>query len=887
MIVFLFSGWLVSAETETGRAQTNPRVTPNEAERVMQALTGENDADFEALIDPCFVSNGQRICPGTDSDPDAAVTPGSPPQRAVTWLPDVRGELTTSLALEDRIRERLAAGGGQEALADAMRLAALAESGGGAPLLISISLLGDCLYASGRFGEAEVQYRRVLALRLPKSNGGGPGSYMATASLLGKLANVYAAQNNLARAFKLSERAVRLGGDGIDPDGAWVLYNHARLAWRVQRYDEASRYFRRGADLFFNFYGDDSREAAYGLDMAGRLAMQRQDWREAVVLLRRAAAVQQRALDLRRSSQNAEPDERGAYVFTDLAAAAYALAEEQPGERDALLSEAFETAQLANQKTAAAALSQMAARQAKGTGALADLLRHQQDLVAEWHRTNRRLADALLVSNPKERAEDAAALRRRLADQEREIRQTDLRVAADFPGYFDLMKPTPLSLADVQQLLIEGEALVQFAIADNDVFVWAVSKDGASWRKAGLSTSEIAEHVQALRCGLDSEAWDNSRCRELTGKNYTASDEQAGKPLPFDYARAHKLYVALFGTAEDLINGKHLLLMPSGALTQLPFQVLVTAQPKDGDNRSIAWLIRDHPLTVLPAVSSLKALRRVARPSAATRPMIGFGNPLLDGPDSAYAHLAQLARDRTACATTPLGQLGQAAGPHASVAQVETRGGLADVSYLRGQPPLPETADELCAVARDVHADATDIYLGARATEREVKRLSMSGQLARYHIVHFATHGALAGQVTGNNEPGLLLTPPDKPSEEDDGYLTASEIAALKLDADWVILSACNTAAGGAKGAEALSGLARAFFYAQARALLVSHWAVNSDATVKLITGAMGRLANKDIGRAEAMRELMLALIDHGEPAEAHPAFWAPFVVVGNGGTSQ
>ena len=153
--------------------------------------------------------------------------------------------------------------------------------------------------------------------------------------------------------------------------------------------------------------------------------------------------------------------------------------------------------------------------------------------------------------------------------------------------------------------------------------------------------------------------------------------------------------------------------------------------------------------------------------------------------------------------------------------------------------------------------------------------------------MHFATHGALAGQVTGNNEPGLLLTPPDKPSEEDDGYLTASEIAALKLDADWVILSACNTAAGGAKGAEALSGLARAFFYAQARALLVSHWAVNSDATVKLVTGAMGRLANKDIGRAEAVRQAMLALIDHGEPGEAHPAFWAPFVVVGNGGTSQ
>ena len=102
----------------------------------------------------------------------------------------------------------------------------------------------------------------------------------------------------------------------------------------------------------------------------------------------------------------------------------------------------------------------------------------------------------------------------------------------------------------------------------------------------------------------------------------------------------------------------------------------------------------------------------------------------------------------------------------------------------------------------------------------------------------------------------------------------------LKLDADWVILSACNTAAGGA-GAEGLSGLARAFFYAQARTLLVSHWEVISP-TVKLVTGAMSQLvADQTMGRAEAMRQSMLALIDKRTPQEAHPAFWAPFVVVG------
>ena len=177
-----------------------------------------------------------------------------------------------------------------------------------------------------------------------------------------------------------------------------------------------------------------------------------------------------------------------------------------------------------------------------------------------------------------------------------------------------------------------------------------------------------------------------------------------------------------------------------------------------------------------------------------------------------------------------------------------------------------------------------DVWLGNRATEAEIKRLSEAGELTKYRIIHFATHGALAGQLGGNAEPGLILTPPHTATERDDGYLSASEIAALKLDADWVILSACNTAAGSAEGAEALSGLARAFFYAGARALLVSHWAVASNATVKLITGAVVRMASdKRIGRAEAMRQSMLALIDKGEPHEAHPAYWAPFIVVGEG----
>jgi len=98
---------------------------------------------------------------------------------------------------------------------------------------------------------------------------------------------------------------------------------------------------------------------------------------------------------------------------------------------------------------------------------------------------------------------------------------------------------------------------------------------------------------------------------------------------------------------------------------------------------------------------------------------------------------------------------------------------------------LPDTADELCAVARGLKADVNEVRLGARATERELKTLSTAGRLANYRIVHFATHGVLAGQLTGTREPGLILTPPAVATDEDDGYLSAGEIAGLKLDADW------------------------------------------------------------------------------------------------------
>jgi CHAT domain-containing protein len=559
----------------------------------------------------------------------------------------------------------------------------------------------------------------------------------------------------------------------------------------------------------------------------------------------------------------------------------------------------FEAAQWAQASEAANSLVQMAVRSVKGDAVLATLVRERQDLVAEWQGRDAVGMKAISQAPEKRRKDAEAANGTRLAAIDKRISEIDTALKDKFPEYAVLASSVTLPVTDVQALLGSDEALVLFLDTDElkptpeETFIWVVTKSDLRWVRSDLGTSSLQREVAALRCGLDYDGtWGatSSHCTELLNSNYTEVDHRFGKPLPFDLVRAHALYKGLFGQVEDIIQGKHLLIVPSGALTQLPFQVLITEKPAQTaplDFRRMSWLVRNHALTVLPSVSSLKALRQLAKTTHASRALIGFGNPLLDGPDEkdeAYAKLASQARSKQSCPKLAEQRIAALTAEHRGVLPPRLRGGLVNVADVRSQVPLPETADELCAVAHDLGVSGEEVRLGERATETEIKRLSTEGELSKYHLLHFATHGALAGQLGNDSEPGLLLTPPVTSTETDDGYLSASEIAALKLDADWVILSACNTAAGATPGAEALSGLARAFFYAGARSLLVSHWAVDSNSTVKLITKALAIMSSdKSVGRAEAMRRSMLAMIEGGDQKEAHPAYWAPFIVVGEG----
>jgi CHAT domain-containing protein/tetratricopeptide (TPR) repeat protein len=811
----------------------------------------------------------------------------------------------------------------------------------------SLNNLALLLQASGRLGEAVSLVRRALSI---DEKSLGP-EHPDVATDLNSLATMLQATNQhaeagavmrpevaeatnklvellrgprLREAELLYRRALQIDEKSFGPDHptvAIILNNLASLLQADSRFAEAEQHYRRALEIDEKSLGPDHRNVAIRLNNMGLLYGEISDWQSALAFFRRASEI-----IIGHSGTLKEN-------YTELVKAA--LADNRFAFRHHVLvlhradvvdfearEESFQIAQWALQTDAGEALGQMAARFATNHGDLSSLIREQQDLLRD-----RKAADTDLLSAIG--AADSRAIQGRreaLAVIETKLNGITERLRSEFSEYAALASPRPLTISGVQALLKQDEVLIQFldvpsiSRLSEEAFAWVLTQKDARWSKLSMPPSAIAERVMALRCGLDRTSWldasqwpesnDHEKQRKMAQQvrlgrcqNSLAGREAPGAFPPFDLSAAHELYATLLAPFADLIERKRLIIVPSGALTSLPFGVLVTEEPmaafpKDNAGyRDVAWLAVDHAITVLPSVASLSGLRRTAKTSTADQPFIGFGNPLLQGrPDEPEAkERAELSRQWQHCSDIR--------GRHQTVAETDQRrpgvaaydsffrGPYANVIAIRAQPPLPETAEELCAVARALGVEENNldrvVYLGESATETAIEDTNEQRGLERYRVLQFATHGVLAGQWRGLAEPGLILTPPKDMTAlaKDDGYLSASEISDLKLNADWVVLSACNTAAGQAGNVEALSGLARAFFYAGARALLVSHWAVKTSAAVKLTTGAFSALqAEPSMGRAEAMRRSINTLIqDRASPDSAHPSIWAPFVLVGEG----
>ena len=731
--------------------------------------------------------------------------------------------------------------------------------------------LGVLYERQGRLDEAEAAQRRAIAI-YQQIKGGDPAGMGQT---LNNLGNVLTARGRLTEAEEAQRKALAIREQlyGADNFGAAVAVGD--LAWALHkqnRYAEAEPLYRRALAIHEKTFGPHHPDVIQILDRLGELKAAAGNSAEALALSRRATAAAlahaaTEAADTRNEKAAGEVAKHGAYFRHHVAhLAAAATKNIEPAA--ALGREALELAQRASQTAAAAAVQKMGLRFAAGDGALAALVRQHQDLGAQWSDQDKALAAALSTEVSKQNVAMVERLRGEVAVTERKLAELKARIEKEFPDYAALSSPKPLTPQELQKLLGADEALVFWLAGDKDMtqsFVFAATREGFAWQPIPLAGDALAAKVAAFRRGLDVDELRKS--------------VEAGKPVLFDLALAQELYATLLGPVDGLIKGKkQLLVVPTGALTALPVHLLLTARSEapapTAENlvayRDAAWLMKRQAVTVLPSVASLAALRNFARKDQGTKLLVGFGDPVFG---AETADLAQRSAKKIASRrlnTRSFSEFWQGAGVDRD-------------KLAQALPRLADTADELNAVAQKLGAPASDVFLRADANETTVKRVA----LADYRVVYFATHGLVAGDVKGLAEPSLALTIPKQATETDDGLLTASEIAQLKLNADWVVLSACNTISGDKPGAEALSGLARAFFYAGARALLVSHWAVDSAAATRLTTSTFDILkSDPKLGRAEALRRAMLAYLNDGsEPINAYPAYWAPFSIVGEGAT--
>jgi CHAT domain-containing protein len=305
-----------------------------------------------------------------------------------------------------------------------------------------------------------------------------------------------------------------------------------------------------------------------------------------------------------------------------------------------------------------------------------------------------------------------------------------------------------------------------------------------------------------------------------------------------------------------------------------------------GNYRQVPWLIQSISITRLPSASSLVTLRRLPQGNPFRKAFAGFGDPFFN--KKQFARAGEKGGQKV-MPGSPGGRL------HVRGIRLTQTGNLDSEtiisSHLGLLKRLPDTGEEIRSIAKALNADLDeDIFLGERASERQVKTMDLSDR----RVIAFATHALVPGDLDGLYQPALALASPSVIGDTEDGLLTMGEIMRLKLNSDWVVLSACNTGAAHGAGAEAVSGLGRAFFYAGTRAILVSMWPVETTSAKKLTTGLFRfQKEDKTISRARALRKSIIGLIDSPGIKDnatgkiiasyAHPIFWAPFTIVGDG----
>ena len=562
---------------------------------------------------------------------------------------------------------------------------------------------------------------------------------------------------------------------------------------------------------------------------------------------------------------------------------------DDPGSRSPdVIEQSFEALQWTQITRSAEALSMMEARLSTSDPAHSSVLRRRQDLIQAHARASSQLLAAYASDDPT--TSGLEGLTKRLAVIESELEAVEASLTSLGLDLAGIGSVKPLSVAQVQALLGPGEVLVTFLLPSfKPEFVPGL--DGSSNLVIAVTRNEVeiasvAEHsrrslrerIKRFRCqlALNDPGCTNSTAADLRGAMTNRANDEDGKGDSFDFSAAHGLYKDLFGGVDHLLSrNEHLIIVPPSDLLGLPFHALVLNEKNTGSLAKANWFVRRNAISVLPSIASLRSVRQ-QRSGHQTRSLgryLGIGDPVIGEAQAIDCNNLQIAALRAAPASTT------------HMAQTPTANGtlLADTNVLADMPRLPDSACELKAIQSVFGEQDSIVLLGADASESTVKSLNASGRLSEFDVLVFATHGLTAGDA-GAAAPGLVLTPPAMPTPEDDGLLTAAEIATLNLNAKLVVLSACNTAAGENGDEDGLSGLARAFFHAGASSLLVTHWSVYSDAAVDVSTRLFAELgAGPTQPHAQALRKAILDILsdDRDGLFRHHPSYWGAFAIVG------
>ncbi|HBL28882.1 MAG TPA: hypothetical protein DD490_18770, partial [Acidobacteria bacterium] len=446
-------------------------------------------------------------------------------------------------------------------------------------------------------------------------------------------------------------------------------------------------------------------------------------------------------------------------------------------------------------------------------GVAADLKQRESELGARLSWIQERLGDVLAGGSESSRAGDLRAQLDRVGE---EMEDLEDEIRRRHPRYAEVRYPTPLHLEQVQALLDERTALLETFVGEEASYLFTVTRTGLSVHRLPPA-AELERKVQEIRSTLE-------------------------KPGILTFGRflkaAGDLYATLLGpVAARLAGTPHLLISPDGPLSLFPFEALLTHPGQGRSYKDLPYLVRDHAISYVPSASVLGGLREPRAdsrpPHPAPKDLVAFGDPVY---------------------------------PAGEPAAAPARGSLATWAA----PPLAGTEREVQAIAALYPPTAVELYLREAATEDNVKSNPLI-QTARR--IHFATHGFV--DEARPQLSGLLLARDARSPQ--DGLLQVYEIFNLRLQADLVTLSACETALGEQVTGEGMVGLTRAFLYAGADSLLVSLWPVSDRSTPDLMTGFYRHL--RDLRpKAVALQQAKLERIGAGD----EPYRWAPFILAGD-----